>query len=271
MNSPENYPFLPLEVLHIRMKVEQASDGMTISDGNELNDAFDALAAWCDGEQLFVGGSLASGVVYAPLKPISSEQQQGLRQLILWQPGITGCQMELRPLSSLHSTSEKVACLEAFSQAQRYLAEKLAEGADALASLAPASPRSWRASVIHGGGMLLLEHSQLQVSLMLVRLDADHDSHLDKPINEFAAFNKKTLALSDIGAFIPDWLDLHWSRVPQKAGAQQSVGQWQAQGHGFQLWMMATSGAQLTHREVMLRWMSAVGATDLHPDPSPKA
>ncbi len=179
-----------------------------------------------------------------------------LRELILSQPSVTGCQMKLKLLSYLQSSPEKAACLEAFSQAQRYLAEKLADTADVLARLVPAGPTSWRASVTQAGAMLLLLHVPLQISIALIRLDADPR---EEPVPEFEKFDKKIVALSDLQSFIPDWLDLHWSKIPQHPEADLSIGRWQAQSQGWQVWVTGAPVAQLTHREVMLRWMGAVG------------
>lgn len=250
-------PMLPPEVLHIQVDLEPHKGHEKLLTDQQKDDVFDTVAAWCDEEHVFVGGSVANAVVYTPLKPISALQMNQLHQLILSQPGVAGCQMELRLLSYLQSSSEKAACLEAFSQAQRSLAEKLAECADALASLAPAGPRNWRASVIHSGAMLLLQHVPLQISLALIRPD---DDQREQPNPEFAQFNRKVVALSDLQSFIPDWLELHWSKVPQHPEANLSVGRWQAQSHGLQIWVTGAPVAQLSHREVMLRWMGANGA-----------
>ena len=179
-----------------------------------------------------------------------------LRKLILSQPGVADCQMKLRLLSYLQSSPEKAACLEAFSQAQRYLAEQLAEGADTLAGLVPADPKSWRVSVIHAGAMLLLQHVPLQISLALIWLNANQH---EEPVPEYVRFNKKMVSLIDIQIFIPDWLELQWSKVAQHLEANLSIGPWQAQSHGWQISVTGTSVAQLTHREVMLRWLEAVG------------
>lgn len=249
-------PILPPEILHIRLDLEPTQDPEKLLTDQQEDDVFDTVAAWCDEEQLFIGGSLANAVVYTPLKPISPRQMKQLRQLILSQPGVAGCQMELRLLSYLQSSPEKAACLEAFSQAQRYLAEKLAECADALASLAPAGPRNWRTSVIHSGAMLLLQHVPLQISLALIRLNSDER---EEPDPAFAKFDKKIVTLSDLQTFIPDWLDLHWSKVPQHLDANLSIGRWQAQSHGWQIWVTGTPVAKLNHREVMLRWIGAIG------------
>ena len=250
-------PMLPPEVLHIQLDLKSTQGSEKPLTDRQKDEVFDTVGAWCDEEQLFIGGSLSNAVVYAPLKSISPRQMKQLRQLILSQPGITGCQMKLKLLSYLQSSPEKAACLEAFSQTQRHLAEKLAECADALASLAPAGPRSWRASVTQAGAMFLLQHVPLQISLALVRLD---DGQREEPNPEFVKFDKKIVALSDLQSFIPDWLDLHWRKVPQHPEADLSIGRWQAQSHGWQIWVSGKPVAQLTHREVMLRWMGAVGA-----------
>lgn len=249
-------PMLPPEVLHIKLDLRPTQGSEKPLTDQQKDEVFDTVAAWCDEEQLFIGGSLVNAVVYAPLKSISPRQMKQLRQLILSQPSVAGCQMKLRLLSYLQSSPEKAACLEAFSQAQRYLAEKLAESADALARLVPAGPTIWRASVIQSGAMLLLQHVPLQISLALIRLDADQS---EGPRPELAKFNKKIVALSDLQSMILDWLDLHWTKIPQHPEADMSIGRWQAQSQGWQIWVTGAPVAQLTHREVMLRWMGAVG------------
>ena len=249
-------PMLPPEVLHIQLDLKPTQGSEKLLTDQQKDEVFDTVAAWCDEEQLFIGGSLVNAVVYAPLKPISPRQMKQLHKLILSQPGITACQLNLKLLSYLQSSPEKAACLEAFCQAQRHLAEKLAENADALARLVPAGPTSWRASVTQSGAMLLLLHVPLQISIALVRLDADLR---EGPVPEFERFDKKIVALSDLQCFIPDWLDLHWTKIPQHPEADLSIGRWQAQSQGWQIWVTGAPVAQLTYREVMLRWMGAVG------------
>ena len=94
----------------------------------------------------------------------------------------------------------------------------------------------------------------LQISSALIRLNADQREGLDP------AFDKKIVALTDLQTFIPNWLELRWSKVDQHPGAKLSIGRWQAQGDGWQLCVASAPVAQLSHREVMLRSMSAVGA-----------
>ena len=57
--------------------------------------------------------------------------------------------------------------------------------------------------------MLVLQHVQLQISLTLIPLDAGKD----EPVPQFAVLDKKTVTLKDAQIFIPDWLDLHWTRA----------------------------------------------------------
>ena len=219
---------------------------------------FDTVVTWCDAQQFFIGGSLSNAVIYAPLKPLTTQKRHQLRQLILSQPGIAGCQMQLRLLSSLHSLTEKAACLEAFSQAQRFLAERMTDSADALAALVPPTPKSWRASVSRDGAMLVLQHWPLQIWVAISQQGAPLGS---QPVSEFTAFEKQTIALRDVKMFIPDWVDLQWRKVEQHPEADLSVGRWQAQSHGWQIWVTGNPSAQLTHREVMLRWMGVLGVS----------
>ena len=249
-------PMLPPEVLHIQLDLRPIQGSEKPLTDQQKDEVFDTVAAWCDKEQLIIGGSLVNAVVYAPMKPISSRQIKQLRKLILSQPNVAGCDMKLKLLSYLQSSPEKAACLEAFCQAQRHLAEKLAETADALSRLVPAGSTSWRASVTQSGAMLLLLHVPLQISIALIRLDTERR---ERSVSEFEKFDKKIVALSDLQSFIPDWLDLHWSKISQHPEADLSIGRWQAQSQGWQIWVTGAPVAQLTHREVMLRWMGAVG------------
>ena len=256
MSSSSNTHLLPPEVLHIRLDLEQGGIEGAESTSQEQDGVFDTLVTWCDAQQLFIGGSLSNAVVYAPFKPLSTQKRHRLRQLILAQPGISGCKMQLRMLSSLHSLTERAACLEAFSQAQRFLAERMVDCADALAALVPIGPKSWRASVRHDGAMLVLQHWQLQIWVAISRHEVPLGS---QPVPEFAAFDKRTIDLNDIHMFVPDWLDLHWTKVEPYLGADLSEGRWEAHHHRWQIWVTGNPSAQLTHREVMLRWMGVLG------------
>ena len=236
MNTHSHLPLLPPEVLHLRIDLEPPARGRDASLKGSQNQAqaqaFDAIVAWCDAEQIFLGGSLAQAVVYAPLKPISPQQMQRLRRLILSQPGVAGCQMKLRLLTSLHLVAEKAASLEAFSQAQSYFAEKLVDGADALAGLIPAGPRSWRASATGKGTRLELQHEALQIWLAISRLDG-------QPIPDVVRFHAQRVSLSDVRMFVPDWLALHWTQLPQHPHADLSVGR----VHGLPaIWLTLKAG-----------------------------
>lgn len=245
------YP-LPLEVLQIHAQLkkptpEPAADPTTLA----LEQFFDTLMKWCDERLLFMGGSLEVMVIYAPLRPMTTRQRRQLRQRIESQVGVTGCQMEVVDPLSIHSFRVKAACLEALSQAQRYLADRMADCADALAGLDPSASRSWSASVDRHGASLALENWSLQIWLSISRPDR-------APVPEFNSFARKTIELRDVEAFIPDWLGLHWSRV--EIDRDLSVGQWVAETHGWRVNVYGRPTAQLTHREVMLRWMGAVCA-----------
>jgi hypothetical protein len=245
------YP-LQLEVLQINVQLEKSTPELAPYPTTlALEQFFDTLVKWCDERQLFIGGSLEVMVIYAPLRPMSPQLRRQLRRLIVGQAGITGCQLTVVCPSSVHSLRVKAACLEALSQAQRDLAERMADCADGLAGLMPPDPRSWKASVGRGGESLALENWPLQIWLSISRLDR-------APAPEFNSFAGRTLELSDVGALIPDWLGLHWSRV--ELDGDLSVGQWVAESNGWRVNVYGRPTQQLTHSEVMLRLMGAVCA-----------
>lgn len=245
------YP-LQFEVLQINTQLEKSTpEPAPYQTTQALEQFFDTLVKWCDERQLFIGGSLELMVIYAPLRPMTTRQRRQLRQLIESQVGVTGCQMEVVCPSAVHSLRVKAACLEALSQAQRDLANRMADCADGLAGLMPPDPRSWKASVGRGGESLALENWPLRIWLSISRLDR-------APAPEFNSFAGRTLELSDVGALIPDWLGLHWSRV--ELDGDLSVGQWVAERNGWRVNVYGRPTQQLTHREVMLRLMGAVCA-----------
>lgn len=247
------YP-LQFDVLQIHTQLETSPPEPApdhTAQALALDQFFDTLMKWCDERLLFMGGSLEVMVIYAPLRPMTRQQRRQLRQLIESQLGVARCQMKVVDLSSIHSLRVRVACLEAFSQAQHYLAGRMADCADALAGLDPSANRSWIASVGRHGASLALENESLQIWLSIARPDRT-------PVPEFSRFARKTLELRDVDVFIPDWLGLHWRRV--EIERDLSVGQWVTECHGWQVNVYGRPTAQLTHREVMLRLMGAVCA-----------
>ena len=84
-------PMLPPEVLHIKLDLRPIQGSEKPLTDQQKDEVFDTVAAWCDEEQLFIGGSLVNAVVYAPLRSISPRQIKQLRKLILSQPNVAGC------------------------------------------------------------------------------------------------------------------------------------------------------------------------------------
>jgi hypothetical protein len=243
---------LPNEVLQLTFVLDKPPAGMPPARHTPaLEEFFDDLVKWCGERQLFIGGSLETMVIYAPLQPMTSQQQTQLRKRIGTQPGITSWKMEVVWLSSPTALRLKAACMEAFSQAQRYLADRMGESADALAELDPSFNRSWKATLGDAGASLELECWPREIRLSISRVD-------HTPAPEFSNFVGKTLELQDVEIFIGDWLELHWRQVVHDGDL--SVGQWVAECQGWRIHVYGKPTAQLTHRQVMLRLMGAVCA-----------
>ena len=100
----------------------------------------------------------------------------------------------------------------------------------------------------------------LQISSALIRLNADQREGFDPAFAKFDKFDKKIAALTGLQTFIPNWLELEWSKVNQHSGAKLSIGRWQAQGDGWQLCLASAPVALLSHREAILCSMGAFGA-----------
>ncbi len=101
------------------------------------------------------------------------------------------------------------------------------------------------------GQSLMLQSWPLQIWIAISRLDR-------QPAPEFNSFAQKTVELRHVEGLIEDWLGLHWNKV--EFDGDLSVGQWVAERNGWRVNVYGEPGSQLTHREVMLRWMGAVCA-----------
>ena len=100
----------------------------------------------------------------------------------------------------------------------------------------------------------------LQISSALIRLNADQREGFDPAFAKFDKFDKKIAALTGLQTFIPNWLELQWSKVNQHPGAKLSIGRWQVRGDGWQLCVASALVALLSHREAILCPMVAFGA-----------
>ncbi|MGH6637343.1 MAG: hypothetical protein ACREBY_01925 [Polaromonas sp.] len=204
------------------------------------------LVTWCHARSLFIGGLLEGVVVYAPVAPITHLQYRQLRAWLQGRAEIYDFQMELKEVSTLHGLGAKAACIEAVSQAQEFLAERMTGCAMSLAGITAALGQRWQASVIAGGTSLELRMPHVQLQLSVSRMDR-------APPPEFERFANKRLRLSDIEGLIPALMTLHWHQL--EGVSDLSVGEWVAENRGWRINLCADPGSSLDHREVMRRWM----------------
>ena len=120
---------------------------MNTPDGQSAEVLWDELVRWCDARQLFIGGRAESALIYSPLIPIDAVRSQQLWSFLNLKPEINVFRIELVELQSLHRLSVKTAAIEAISQAQRFLAERMAECADSLAGVTYSLNNRWSATL----------------------------------------------------------------------------------------------------------------------------
>ncbi|MFS2033425.1 hypothetical protein ACEN8I_05290 [Polaromonas sp. CT11-55] len=228
----------------LRLTVRTASRDLGRQDA-----LWERLIQWCEPRALFIGGAPESAVIYAPLHPITARRRRELAAWLDRCPEIQTYQLKAEALSDLRSLRAKAACLEAFSQAQRYLAERMAECSDALAGLHPPASRRWRASVGNGGNCLELDSRDLGIGIAIFRSNR-------APHPQFSTFSGRYLELGDLATLELDWMSLVWAQV--LSDGDLSVGQWVARSQHWMIHLYASTTAPLAHREVMLRWMEAV-------------
>lgn len=207
------------------------------------------LLSWCLARSLFIGGSLEGVAVYAPVVPLTRPQHQQLKVWLQGKKDIQDFQMEVRDAGALHSLVAKAAYVEAVSQAQEFLAERMACCALSLAGATAAPEQRWQSSLSVDARMLELRLPRVQLQLGISRLDRTVAPELER-------FANRRLRLGDLEGLIPAVIALHWHQL--EGVSDLSVGEWVAEHRGWRVNLCAYPGSGLDHREVMLRWMEWV-------------
>lgn len=210
---------------------------------------FDALVAWGDDQTLFIGGRHASLVVYAALRPMTTQQRKSLKDLLASRREVASFRMEVVGVPELLGAGECNACMEAISHAARFLAERINGCADALTALALAYIRRWPCRLSKDGKWLDLKSPALQLQLAISRLDQGSDPAVE-------ALADRSVAFAELRSLVPDWTSLHWERV--EWGGDHPQSQWSTKAEGRQISLAELPGSRLTHPEVMRRLMACI-------------
>ncbi|MDO8772262.1 MAG: hypothetical protein Q7K57_26880 [Burkholderiaceae bacterium] len=210
---------------------------------------FDALVAWGDAQTLFIGGSHASLVVYAALWPMTAQQRKSLKQLLASRLEVASYRMEVTETPDLLGPGERTACMEAISQAARFLAERVNGCADALTALALSYMQRWPCRLTKDGKWLELKNPTLKLQLAISRLDLGPDQAVE-------ALAGRIVAFSELRSLVPDCTGLRWERV--EWGGDHPQSRWSAKAEGRQISLAELPGSRLTHPEVMRRLMACI-------------
>lgn len=219
---------------------------MKNADVSATDALWEDLVRWCDGHQLFIGGRADSALIYSPLLPVDAKHSRQLWAFLNRNPHINVFRIEIVQLQSLHRLTVKTAAIEAISQAQRYLAERMAECADSLAGLTYILTNRWSATVTKDGKLLELRNPASQLRLTLSDVNG-----ISMPILE--QYGGASFGLQRMEELTPDWLGLGWHQEVDR-GAMRA-GKWVATTGDWQVSLYAEPGSGLSHRAVMLRYM----------------
>ncbi|MGH6639669.1 MAG: hypothetical protein ACREBY_13845 [Polaromonas sp.] len=205
------------------------------------------LVSWCQARSLFIGGSLEGVVVYAPVAPITHLQYRPLRAWLQGRAEIQDFQMEMTEVSALYRLGGQLAGIEAVSQAQEFLAQRMAGCALSLAGMTAPLHQRWQTAAISNGISLNLSMLPAQLQLFIGRRDR-------APEPAFERFAGKALRKSDLEGVIPALMVLHWREL--ESTSDLSVGMWMAEYRDWRINLCADPGSDLDHREVMRRWLA---------------
>lgn len=97
---------------------------------------WDRLNQWCYVRLWFLGGTFDECVIMGALGPISGTQRSAFARFAQSLPKVMTVEFVDRAPTPADSIAYARACIEASSQAQRFLAEKMIECSDGLVGLA---------------------------------------------------------------------------------------------------------------------------------------
>ena len=220
------------------------------SDVRAAEALWDDLMRWCDARQLFMGGREDGALIYSPLLPIDARQSQQLQSYLKKHPAIDVFRIETVQLQSLHRLTVKSAAIEAISQAQRFLAERMAECADSLAGVTYSLSNRWSASVGKDEKVLELRNTASQLRITLADVNG-----ISMPV--FEPYGGQSFGLQRMEELIPNWLGLGWHQQEDWGDNRGDIkaGKWMAISGDWQVSLSAEPGSSLSHRAVMLRYM----------------
>ncbi|HYW57039.1 MAG TPA: hypothetical protein VE934_08760 [Polaromonas sp.] len=210
------------------------------------------LVTWCLTRSMFVGGSLEGAAVINPDTPITRPQLRHLKAWLEKRADVHHFELTEKHVSDLFSFAAKGAYIEAVSQAQEFLAERMMRCALSLAFATSPGEWHWKPAMSPDGNTLELRLPRSQLQLDISRLDV-----LPEPLLHRLASGP--VRLQGLESLIPELVELHWHRM--EAIGDVPAGEWLAQSRGWSLSLQAISGSALDHREVMLRWMAWVCAS----------
>ena len=219
---------------------------MNTPDVDAAESLWDDLECWCDERQFFLGGRAESALIYSPIDLVDPTEVQQLSDFLNARAEINVFWIKFVELENLHSMALKNAAIESFSLAQRFMAERMSDCADALAGLTYSTNNRWSASVSEDGKLLELKNIPSQL-----RVTVSHVNKIAMPV--FDDYGGESFGLERLEELIPDWLGLGWHQ--QVAGGAMKAGKWDAIHEDWQVTLYAEPGSGLTHRSVMLRYM----------------
>jgi hypothetical protein len=126
------------------------------------------------------------------------------------------------------------ACLEAISQAQRHLAERMQECADSLAAFSSISASTLTAEVLEG------KWAQVRCPRRRLVINLSHVDGLLEP--RLDRFRGQPIWPRDLADLIPDWPTLTWKRQPREK-ADLSLDQWAAASGDLRIELAQESGS----------------------------
>jgi len=214
------------------------TDGMGLQEEEAL---WDGLVAWCNARHLFLGGSPDGAVIYSPFEHGLQEQWKALRRMLGQRMELASLAPSMVSVGELPSPRLRRACLEAVSQAQRHLAERMQECTDSLAGLSSSAGMRLAVAITEGKSLeIRSRYSHLIITVS--RLDGKREP-------AFERFESERLRPANLTDLIVDWATLPWKRQP--SASHPSSAEWVAASGDLRISLSAEPGSTLDHLQLM--------------------
>lgn len=212
------------------------------NESEKLKGAWEAFVSWCAVRHIYVGGTSAAAVLYAPDYGLLMMMWKPVRKRARSMLSTGSLELSVCPMRLLPSLRTRRAALEAVVCAQDVLSQAMVTSVSSLAALASGSAVDFEVSVAADGRYLTARWIQRDIEFNVTRLDGAAEP-------AFYKWRGMAFEWEDLINFSSDWGRLSWRSM---APMSDLVGAgWEAQANPWLLSFTARPTTGLSDAQVL--------------------